>query len=144
MLLYPALGYAEGAKAAAGEKVVLPPNNLWYKLDDDIGSETIYMAASHQPIKDLEGLIEQARVMRTRSGSSAIKLDSKRWVSTLEQLDGVKRLEGAEVATHRGLAGLTPAKPIKITFSSGREDLRPPEILVGEKGLLRKLVLDHQ
>ena len=94
------MGDPEGG-VKGGVEYSVPPGNLWLELDENVGTETIYVSGSREPLGDLRELM--AEMMRAGGVD-------------LSRLAEIAALDGKVYAfATRGKKAKKPKKPIRIT-----------------------------
>jgi hypothetical protein len=119
--VYPMLPNAEGLRdnhLKAGKSYTLPAEGKYYQLDQNTGTETIYMVAAQQPMPDIEYLLN-------KSG------------------DQVAALLSASVKT-RGISGITTGQKANYQLTQGTQVQDVEEVIKGKGAVVRVFRFQHQ
>jgi len=116
---------------------VLPGPDLWYKLDEHLGDEKIYLVASRKPVASLAKVLMQ---VSTRGGAASPQLSSD-WTAAIDELDASSKQAPVET---RGLAGVTTGKPVSIKLSDGSNATIDLSNVGTNTSVVKKVVLKHQ
>jgi hypothetical protein len=110
-----------------GREYILPDRDLFYELDEVVGLETFYLAASPTPMADLEWIVEQTQKLGENTSGMVAMLDG-----TLRTRSGGTR--GAKVAARKTTGRLTSGKTVeKVT-----------EMIEGKGALVQVVTVDHR
>ncbi len=115
-------GYVEASK-----RVVVPDKNLWFWLDENTGTETIYVLASEKPMSDIVGLMGEMEA--ARSGE-------QRRISQ-EIRDKIKFVQ-------RGVGGISKGKAATYTLSDGQVIEKVTEVVSGTGAVVRAVSFKHR
>ena len=118
---------ARSNRLTGGREYSLPDRDLFYELDDVVGLETFYLAASPTPMADLEWIIDQIEKLGEDASGMVAVLDG-----TLRKRGG--RTRGTKVA----------AKKSKGMLSSGETVEKVTEMIEGRGALVRVVTVDHR
>lgn len=115
-------GFVEGAR-----KLVIPSKELWFWLDENTGTETIYVLASENPMGDIRGLL--ARMETTDEAGQ------KRFAQEIKQ-----RI----VAMQRGVGGVTKGQAATYTLTDGKKIQKVTEVVTGTGSVVRAVSFHHK
>ena len=115
-------GFVEG-----GRKLVIPSKELWFWLDENTGTETIYVLASENPMGDIRGLL--ARMETTDEAGQ------KRFSQEIKQ-----RI----VAMRRGVGGVTKGQAVTYTLTDGKKIQKVTEVVTGTGSVVRAVSFHHK
>ena len=115
-------GFVEGAR-----KLVIPSKELWFWLDENTGTETIYVLASENPMGDIRGLL--ARMETTDEAGQ------KRFAQEIKQ-----RI----VAMQRGVGGVTKGQAVTYTLTDGKKIQKVTEVVTGTGSVVRAVSFHHK
>jgi hypothetical protein len=108
-----------------GREYILPDRDLFYELDEVVGLETFYLAASPTPMADLEWIVEQTQ---------KIGGDTSGMVAMLDGTMRTRGTRGTKVARRKTTGKLTSGKTVeKVT-----------EMIEGKGALVRVVTVDHR
>lgn len=110
-----------------GDKIVIPGRNLWFWLDDETGTETIYVLASEKPMTDIRTLLAQME---------AADDSRKRRVS-----QDIKVRIGA---MQRGVGGITKGHTAVYELSDGRKIQKVTDVVTGTASVVRAISFQHR
>jgi CHAT domain-containing protein len=111
----------------AGRRIAIPDRDLWFWLDEYPGTETVYVLASEEPMKDIRGLLvrmEKANEAERNHLSGEIK----------------QRIKIVE----RGVGGIAKGKSVSYPLSDGRLVRKVTEIVAGTGAVVRALSFRHE
>ncbi|MCZ6548575.1 MAG: CHAT domain-containing protein [Deltaproteobacteria bacterium] len=111
----------------AGTRVVVPDKDLWFWLDENAGTETIYVLASEKPMSDIRGLLTQM-VAAGREEKRRISQEIKKRISFIQ----------------RGVGGITKGKPVTYSLSDGRRIEKVTEVVTGAGAVVRAVSFQHR
>ena len=114
-------------KLDGGREYILPDRELFYELDDVVGLETFYLAASPTPMADLEWIVE--RTQKLGEGTSGMVV----------LLDGTMRTRGGKTRGAKVTARQTTGR-----LTSGRTVEKVTEMIEGKGALVRVVTVDHR
>lgn len=115
-------GFVEG-----GRKVAIPDKDLWYWLDENRGTETVYVLASQEPMTDIRGLLSKM--------AKASDDERKRLSREIRQRIGI---------VERGVGGVTKGKAVSYALSDGRTIQKVTEVVAGSGAVVRAISFQHR
>jgi CHAT domain-containing protein len=111
----------------AGGKAVIPRRDLWYWLDDETGTETVYVLASEKPMTDIRGLL--AKMMVTDdNGKKNASQEIKRQITIMQ----------------RGVGGITQGQTVTYTLSDGKKIQKVTDVVTGTGSVVRAVSFQHR
>jgi hypothetical protein len=118
----PQPGFVEG-----GRKIAVPAPDLWFWLDDNPGTESIYVLASEKPLSDIQGLLTKME-----------SVDE----GTQKQLS--QDIQQKIILVQRGVGGVTKGKATGYTLSDGKQIQKVTEVVSGAGAVVRAITIQHQ
>jgi len=118
----PQPGFVEG-----GRKAAIPDKDLWFWLDDNPGTETIYVLASEEPMSDIRELL--------RKMEKANEAERKRLAGEMKQQ--IKIVE-------RGVGGVDKGKAVSYTLSDGRTIQKVTDVVASSGAVVRAVSFHHR
>lgn len=115
-------GFVEG-----GKKVVVPGEDLWFWLDENTGTETIYVLASEKPMPDIRGLLAKME--------AADEAGQKRAAQQIKERIAVMQ---------RGVGGITKGQAVTYALSDGKKIQKVTEVVAGTSSVVRAVSFDHR
>ena len=115
-------GFIEG-----GRKAAIPDKDLWFWLDDNPGTETIYVLALEKPMSDIRELL--------RKMEKANEAERKRLAGEMKQQ--IKIVE-------RGVGGVDKGKTVSYTLSDGRTIQKVTDVVAGSGAVVRAVSFHHR
>jgi CHAT domain-containing protein len=111
----------------AGRKLVVPDKDLWFWLDENTGTETIYVLASEKPMSDIRGLLAKME------GSD----------------DASQRQASAEIkqriaVMQRGVGGIVKGQSVIYTLSDGKKIQKVTDVVTGTDSVVRAVSFQHR
>lgn len=103
----------------------IPPGGDWFWLDDKIGTETVYVIASYEPLKEITRLLMEME----KEGEKG-------------RLEASKELENK--ITTRGIGGVRPGANIKYTTTDGKIIEKVTKTVEGKVSAVRKISFKHK
>ena len=111
----------------AGGKAVIPRRDLWFWLDDETGTETIYVLASEKPMTDVRGLL--GKMMATDdSGKKNVSQEIKRQITIMQ----------------RGVGGITKGQAVTYTLTDGKKIQKVTDVVTGTGSVVRAVSFQHR
>ena len=141
------------AGVKAGAEYSVPPGNLWLELDENVGTETIYLLGSREPLGDLRELT--ADMVRT----GGVNLDRPDEIDSLDEevYAFATRGEKAEkpkkkkpkkpiriTGVVRGLQGVVQGKTMTYPLKDGTSVQSLTEVIQGEDVVVRAVSFYHR
>jgi len=97
-VLFPSEEIATSNEVQAGKSYLIPPEDLWFYLDEHTGIETIYVLASLHPMPDIEELVSRLESMGRGKSKGSTDREVASFVtrgSDVSRRDGIKRKPAA-------------------------------------------------
>lgn len=114
-------GFVEG-----GKKVVIPGEDLWFWLDENTGTETVYVLASEKPMSDIRGLLAKME--------TADEAGQKRASQQIKERIAVMQ---------RGVGGITKGQAVTYALTNGKKIQKVTEIVTGTGSVIRTVSFYH-
>ena len=114
-------------RAEAKRDYYVPPGENWFWLDEKTGTETIFVIASYQPLRDVDKLL----VEMERAGEK-------------EKLSASEKMERSLAEQTRGIGGVRPGGKVTFTTSDGKKIEKVTEAITGQVKVVRKLSFQHR
>lgn len=111
----------------SGKKVVIPGTDLWFWLDDETGTETIYVLASEQPMPDIRGLLGKIAAADD-SGKKSVSHEIKQRITRMQ----------------RGVGGIVKGQAVNYTLSDGKRIQKVTEVVTGSGAAVRAISFHHK
>ena len=111
----------------AGGKAVIPRRDLWFWLDEQAGTETIYVLASEKPMSDVQRLLAKMQ--------AAEETDKQRVSQEIKE-----RI----VSIQRGVGGITKGQAVTYTLSDGKKIQKVTEVVSGTGSVVRAISFHHR
>jgi CHAT domain-containing protein len=115
-------GFVDG-----GRKVAVPDKDLWFWLDENPGTETVYVLASEAPMSDMRGLLDK---MSEASASEQKRLSG-------EIKEQIKIVE-------RGVGGIAKGKTVSYPLSDGSMIQKVTDVVAGSGAVVRAISFEHR
>lgn len=132
---------SEEGRVAAGKEIHVPADKPWNTVGPAGGQETLYIAASYQPLENVGMLLKSLR-QQAAHGAKPDPADIRLLTKALEEIANTAAPEGTTIES--APASDTGITPLKIRLPSGEELDRAPERAVGKAGLVRKIVIEQK
>ena len=110
-----------------GRKIAVPDKDLWFWLDENPGTETVYVLASEEPLHNIRGLLSKM--------NKASEGERKRLSGEIKQ-----RIKIVE----RGVGGVAKGKTVSYPLSDGRLVQKVTEIVAGTVAVVRAISFEHR
>ncbi len=111
----------------AGRRVVVPAKDLWFWLDQDTGTETIYVLTSEKPMSDIQGLL--AKMEGTDdAGKQRVSQEIKQRIAIVQ----------------RGVGGITKGQAVTYTLSDGKKIQKVTDVVTGAGSVVRAVSFLHR
>ena len=137
VLLYDSQGHAsqlfpdakrnQSAFVSARNGTVVPDRDIWFWLDENRGTETIYVLASAKPLADIGALLVKME--------AADEADKKQLSDEIKQ--GIETIQ-------RGVGGITKGQTVTYTLSDGKKIQRVTEVVAGTGAVVRTVSFQHR
>jgi hypothetical protein len=110
-----------------GSKAVIPRRDLWFWLDDETGTETIYVLASEKPMSDIKGLL-----------AKMVSADDN------EKKNASQEIKRQITIMQRGVGGITKGQTVTYTLSDGRKIQKVTDVVTGTGSVVRAVSFQHR
>jgi hypothetical protein len=130
-LLFPHEQIKHSHRVPAGREIQLPDGNNWYTLDDQTGTESLYLIASYEPLPELEALSGQGKA----SPNAAEKLENFAQAMQTRSSERLKT-RGATIEPDQRMA------TAKLNDGTIAEHLM--EASLGAGAVVKRIDFDHQ
>jgi CHAT domain-containing protein len=110
-----------------GRKVVVPARDLWFWLDENTGTETIYVLTSEKPMSDIQGLLAKMEAVDD-VGKKRVAQEIKQRIATVQ----------------RGVGGITKGQTVTYTLSDGKKIQKVTEVVTGTESVVRAVSFLHR
>ena len=108
----------------------VPPGEDWFWLDENTGTETMFVVASYKPLSDIDKLL----VEMDNAGKQQQVADSRRMEKSLE----------GQIQT-RDIGGVRPATgKVSFTTTDGKRIEKATEVVTGKLKCVRKISFQHR
>jgi hypothetical protein len=110
-----------------GRKAVVPARDLWFWLDENTGTETIYVLTSEKPMSDIQGLLAKMEAVDD-DGKKRVAQEIKQRIATAQ----------------RGVGGITKGQVVTYTLSDGKKIQKVTEVVTGTESVVRAVSFQHR
>jgi CHAT domain-containing protein len=110
-----------------GRKAVVPARDLWFWLDENTGTETIYVLTSEKPMSDIQGLLAKMEAVDD-AGKNRVAQEIKQRIATVQ----------------RGVGGITKGQVVTYTLSDGKRIQKVTEVVTGTESVVRAVSFLHR
>lgn len=110
-----------------GAQVVIPGRDLWFWLDDETGTETIYVLASEKPMTDIQALLAKMEAADD-PGKRRVSQDIKLRIGAIQ----------------RGVGGITKGQTAVYVLSDGRKIQKVTDVVSGTGSIVRSVSFQHR
>jgi CHAT domain-containing protein len=110
-----------------GHKIAIPDKDLWFWLDEQPGTETVYVLASEEPMSDVRGLLGKI--------AKASEAERKRLSGEIKQRIGI---------VERGVGGVAKGKTVSYALSDGRTIQKVTDVVAGSGAVVRAISFEHR
>ena len=111
----------------AGREIAIPDKDLWFWLDENPGTETVYVLASETPLTDIRGLLSKMNEASDTERKS-LSREIKQQIQIVE----------------RGVGGVTKGKAVSYALSDGRNIQKVTELVTGAGAAVRAVSFQHK
>ena len=111
-----------------GRKVVVPARDLWFWLDENTGTETIYVLTSEKPMSDIQGLLAKMETVDDAAGKNGVAQEIKQRIAIVQ----------------RGVGGITKGQAVTYTLSDGKKIQKVTEVVTGTQSVVRAVSFLHR
>lgn len=125
--LYPDAKRSQSASVIERKETVVPDRDLWFWLDENPGTETVYVLASEKPLADIGALVAKME--------AADESDKKQLSDDIKQ-----RIE----IIQRGVGGITKGQAVTHTLSDGMKIQKVTEVVTGTGSVVRAVSFLHR
>lgn len=115
-------GFIEG-----GRKIAVPDKDLWFWLDENPGTETVYVLVAEKPMSDIRGLLVKME--------KANEAERKRLSGEIKQRIGI---------VERGVGGVDKGKAVSYTLSDGRTIQKVTDVVASSGSVVRAVSFHHR
>ncbi len=115
-------GFLDGRR-----KIAVPDKELWFWLDENPGTETVYVLASEEPMSDIRGLLSKM----DKAGNAERK-----------RLSGQIRQQIQIV--ERGVGGVAKGKTVSYPLSDGKLVQKVTDVVAGSGAVVRAISFEHR
>lgn len=115
-------GFVDG-----GRKVAVPDKDLWFWLDENPGTETVYVLASEVPMSDIRALLDKM--------SKASAAEQKRLSGEIKRQINI---------VERGAGGIAKGKTVSYPLSDGSTIQKVTEVVAGSGAVVRAISFEHR
>src|SRR5262245_13090578 len=110
-----------------GRKVVVPARDLWFWLDENTGTETIYVLTSEKPMSDIQGLLAKMETVDD-AGKNRVAREIKQRIAIVQ----------------RGVGGITKGQAVTYTLSDGKKIQKVTDVVTGTESVVRAVSFLHR
>jgi CHAT domain-containing protein len=111
----------------AGRRIAIPDKDLWFWLDENQGTETVYVLASETPLTDIRQLLTK---MNNTSDA-----ERKRVSSEIKQQIQI---------VERGVGGVAKGKTVSYALGDGRHIQKVTDVVAGTNSVVRAISFHHK
>lgn len=111
----------------SGRKVVVPDKDLWFWLDENPGTETVYVLASEEPMSDIRGLLSKM----DKAGNAERKRLSRQIRQQIQIVE-------------RGVGGVSKVKTVSYPLSDGKLVQKVTDVVAGSGAVVRAISFEHR
>jgi CHAT domain-containing protein len=115
-------GFVEG-----GQRIAIPEQDLWFWLDENTGTETLYTVASEKPLPNVRELLHKMEAADD-AGKKRASQEIKNKIPIVQ----------------RGVGGITKGKTVTYSLSSGDRIEKVTEVVSGSGSVVRALSFQHR
>jgi len=141
--LFPNPAIRQGNFCRRGQEYQIPDGINWFRLDEEVGTETLFLVASYDPMTDLgEKLKQAAGEISTKNASVAVK----EMITGIEQ--GNKPDANGQIRTRSGIIvrgiDIKPSKRlVSVKLESGEQVERAMEFIQGKASVVHRVQFSH-
>ncbi|OGT82765.1 MAG: hypothetical protein A3G96_04260 [Gammaproteobacteria bacterium RIFCSPLOWO2_12_FULL_52_10] len=111
----------------AGRRVVVPAKDLWFWLDQDTGTETIYVLTAEKPMSEIQGLLAKMEG-NDDAGKQRVSQEIKQRIAIVQ----------------RGVGGITKGQAVTYTLSDGKKIQKVTDVVTGTGSVVRAVSFLHR
>jgi CHAT domain-containing protein len=115
-------GFIEG-----GQRIAVPEKDLWFWLDENTGTETLYILASEEPLPNVRELLRKMEAA-DEAGKKRISQEIKNNITIVQ----------------RGVGGITKGKTVTYPLSDGKRIEKVTEVVAGTESVVRAISFQHR
>jgi uncharacterized protein DUF4384 len=125
--LFPDPKIEESGFVQEGQSLAVPGPESWFWLDDNTGTETIYVLASENPMADIRGLLAK---MQTADDAG--------------QQRAAQEIKERIAVMQRGVGGITKGQAAIFTLSDGKKIQKVTDVVTGTGSVVRVVSFLHR
>jgi len=147
-VLFPHSQISLSNRVQGNKEYFIPTGDNWFWLDEKTGTETIYVVASYEPIRDLgKLLLDMERA--GQSGQSRVSQEiekSLRGMSVSGNPSEEPYGQGTQSPSgqERDIAGVRPGAKFSFTTSDGKKIEQVSEVVTGKAKVVRRISFQHR
>jgi hypothetical protein len=111
----------------SGRKIAIPDKDLWFWLDEQPGTETVYVLSSEEPMPDIRVLLGKM--------AKASETDRKQLSREIRQRIGI---------VERGVGGVAKGKTVSYALSDGKTIQKVTDVVAGSGAVVRAISFEHR
>jgi CHAT domain-containing protein len=115
-------GFIEG-----GRRIAVPEKDLWFWLDENTGTETLYILASEKPLANVRELLRKMEAA-DEAGKKRMSQEIKNRITIVQ----------------RGVGGIAKGKTVTYPLSDGKRIEKVTEVVAGTDSVVRALSFQHR
>ncbi len=108
-------------------QIVIPDDDSWFWLDENTGTETVYVLASEKPMADIRGLLARMESVDD-AGQKRASQEIKERIAVMQ----------------RGVGGITKGQAATYTLSDGKKIQKVTEVVTGTGSVVRAMSFLHR
>jgi len=150
-VIFPMEGIATSNRVQGGRDVVIPPGEDWFFLDQNTGTETIYVLASLGSMPEIDTLVAKLEQMGPTRDHKLADQEVAAFAyqgacGSTRGIGGVKKGGGCKpaVGATRGIGGVKKSRPVKFKLTGGKEIEQQKEMLTGAGAVVRVVTFQHR
>jgi CHAT domain-containing protein len=110
-----------------GQRIAVPEKDLWFWLDENTGTETLYILASEKPLPNIRELLRKMEAA-DEAGKRRISQEIKNNITIVQ----------------RGVGGITKGKMVTYPLSDGKRIEKVTEVVAGTDSVVRAISFQHR
>jgi hypothetical protein len=110
-----------------GRSIVIPERNSWFWLDENPGSETVYVIAAKNSMADIKGLLA-----KMENADDAGKKTAS------------QQIRSSIAIMQRGVGGVTKGQTVTYTLSDGKKIQNVTDVVTGTGSVVRAVSFQHR
>ena len=146
-VIFPSENFAMSNHVRGGQQIEIPSSGLWFFLDNQVGTETIYVLASLEPMPRIGELAARLEAMGARRDHAAADKEVADFVTRGAVKRKKKKRPSKPIVIAgvvRGIGGVKKGGTSRIRLSDGRMVERTREMLSGEGAVVRTVTFKHR